>query len=376
MNITSLKSMKMNLFFVVVVPPPVTGMTKANKKMLSIFKELGCSVVDRSISRTAKKNYVWIFQKNIQLFFKLLRISFEKKKTDGIYFVPDSSLGLWVNLILHLPLMLVMRCPIIMHHHVFRYCKKKSLPMSLITYLLGSRLLNICLSDSMCGSFLLKYPNSDCISLGNYILVDDSKQKSQKNSLETVVKNEISVGYLSNITKEKGILEFIEVVNRLNEQQYDCSYKGLIAGPMCKDLEKIILEKIRPNSTNFEIVGPVYGKRKAKFINRCHLFLFPTRYPNEAYPLTILEFMLSDIPVISTNIGCIPEIINMSENIFSVDSFVDLSVVRILNIFSGKKSYQKEVKKTQKRVDDLKKQAKFQIEDLGRKTNYLFEPRK
>jgi glycosyltransferase involved in cell wall biosynthesis len=368
--------MKMNLFFVVVVPPPVTGMTMANKKMLSIFKEIGCSVVDRSISRTAKKNYVWIFQKNIQLFFKLLRISFEKKKTDGIYFVPDSSLGLWINLILHLPLMLVMRGPVIMHHHVFRYCKKKSLPMSLITYLLGSRLLNICLSDSMCGSFLLKYPNSDCISLGNYILVDDSKQKSQKDSLETVVKNEISVGYLSNITKEKGILEFIEVVNRLNEQQHNCFYKGLIAGPMCKDLEKIILETIRPNSTNFEIVGPVYGERKVKFINRCHLFLFPTRYPNEAYPLTILEFMLSDIPVISTNIGCIPEIINMSENIFSVDSFVDLSVVRILNIFSGKKNYQEEIKKTQKRVDELKKHAKFQIEDLGRKTNYLFEARK
>jgi glycosyltransferase involved in cell wall biosynthesis len=365
--------MKINLFFIVVVPPPLTGMTMANKKMMSIFNTQGYSVIDRSISRYAKKNYVWIAQKNIKLFSRLLKVFLEKKNKDGIYFVPDSSTGLWLNLIFHLPIILLMRGPVIMHHHVFKYCRKKSLPMSLITYLLGSRLLNICLSDLMCKEFSSKYPNTECVSLGNYILVETSHEKTRDQLPQTPIKSQINLGYLSNITKEKGIIEFIEVVNKLNKIQNDYSFKGLIAGPMTKKLENIIFKSIKPNLANFEIIGPVYAESKSIFINRCNLMLFPTKYKNEAYPLTILEFMLNDIPVISTDIGCIPEIIELPENIFSIDSFIESSTIRILDIFSSTEKYHNEIIKTQKRVKYLKRQSDFQLKNLGIKINNLYE---
>ena len=49
------------------------------------------------------------------------------------------------------------------------------------------------------------------------------------------------------------------------------------------------------------------------------IFVFPTYYHNECFPLVILEAMEQGLPVISTNAGAIPDIIDNGNSGYTVE---------------------------------------------------------
>ncbi len=51
--------------------------------------------------------------------------------------------------------------------------------------------------------------------------------------------------------------------------------------------------------------GPIYGLDKQVFFNTIDVFVFPSRYVNEAEPLVIHEALAYGLPVIATDRGCI-----------------------------------------------------------------------
>ena len=55
--------------------------------------------------------------------------------------------------------------------------------------------------------------------------------------------------------------------------------------------------------------GKRFGKEKEIFWQEADIFVFPTFYPNECFPLVLLEAMQHGVPCISTNEGGIPDII-------------------------------------------------------------------
>jgi glycosyltransferase involved in cell wall biosynthesis len=52
---------------------------------------------------------------------------------------------------------------------------------------------------------------------------------------------------------------------------------------------------------------------KADLLAKADLFLFPTRYANEAQPLVVLEAMAAGVGIITTDIGTLSEIIRKGE---------------------------------------------------------------
>ena len=59
--------------------------------------------------------------------------------------------------------------------------------------------------------------------------------------------------------------------------------------------------------------GKRYGKEKEAYFEHADVFVFPTYYPNECFPLVLLEAMRQGVACVSTNEGGIREIIEDNE---------------------------------------------------------------
>ena len=68
--------------------------------------------------------------------------------------------------------------------------------------------------------------------------------------------------------------------------------------------------------------GLVLGKEKMNLFKNSHIFLFPSRYEKEVFPLSILEALSYGLPVLSFDAGAVSDIIN--ENIGIISNEMDL----------------------------------------------------
>jgi|InofroStandDraft_1065614.scaffolds.fasta_scaffold01018_40 glycosyltransferase involved in cell wall biosynthesis len=58
-----------------------------------------------------------------------------------------------------------------------------------------------------------------------------------------------------------------------------------------------------------EYIGPKYGLDKTSELDNADIFIFPSFYKNECFPLVLLEAMQHSLPVITTDNGGIPDIV-------------------------------------------------------------------
>lgn len=119
--------------------------------------------------------------------------------------------------------------------------------------------------------------------------------------------------------KEKGVWDLLEACKQLSLKNYEfhCDFVG-----KWNDIDKQTFDykikeyKLEKNTTAH---GPKYGNNKQYFFERANIFVFPTYYHNECFPLVLLEAMEYGLPCISTNEGGIPEIILDGKNGFLVN---------------------------------------------------------
>jgi glycosyltransferase involved in cell wall biosynthesis len=115
--------------------------------------------------------------------------------------------------------------------------------------------------------------------------------------------------YLSNYVRNKGVLDLVDALE-LVSRTHDRFLVNLVGKPVDIGMdflqnyirEKGLAEKVR-------VCGPRYGGDKTGLLENADIFILPTYYDNEAFPLSILEAMKHSLPVISTYEGGIPDMI-------------------------------------------------------------------
>jgi len=112
------------------------------------------------------------------------------------------------------------------------------------------------------------------------------------------------VGYLCNICEEKGIDDVLSLVERFKEE--DVLFK--VAGPVSDELIRKRIMGVVGRFDNIDYIGPVYGDRKELFYKSLDLFVFPTKYANEASPLVLIEAVSKGVPFIAYNRGGIVDL--------------------------------------------------------------------
>jgi glycosyltransferase involved in cell wall biosynthesis len=111
--------------------------------------------------------------------------------------------------------------------------------------------------------------------------------------------------FLGKICDKKGIFDLVDIIGE-NINIFDGKLRLVIGGNgETERLEKTIGDKKLQEIVQF--VGWVNGKEKIDLLNNSHVFILPSYI--EAYPISILEAMSYHLPIIATNVGNIPEMI-------------------------------------------------------------------
>ncbi|PVW15136.1 glycosyltransferase family 4 protein [Marixanthomonas spongiae] len=123
--------------------------------------------------------------------------------------------------------------------------------------------------------------------------------------------------YLSNLMKDKGILVFLQAIRSLKE--YDNQFKAHIVGPSSDVTIEQLEEYISQNKLiNVKLFGPAYSDKKYEHLLKSDVFVLPTYYKNECFPLSILEAYQTGLVVLSTDNGAIPSMVQENKNGFLV----------------------------------------------------------
>lgn len=114
-------------------------------------------------------------------------------------------------------------------------------------------------------------------------------------------KDRITIGYLSNFFRSKGILEFLQIAAEIRKK---CSDIEIVVAGQSGDINSEII-KAKCQILDFTFLGAIYGETKSAFFDELDIFIFPSSYHNEYSPLVLLEALSTDTVVYSTDTGII-----------------------------------------------------------------------
>ena len=118
--------------------------------------------------------------------------------------------------------------------------------------------------------------------------------------------------YLGHIYKQKGIFDLVSLLLE-NRKEYIGKLRLHIGGGLfdVEILKRIILENQLDDVITFH--GWVSGTSKIELLSNADAYILPSYA--EGVPISILEAMSYSLPIISTNVGGVPSIVNDSNGI-------------------------------------------------------------
>jgi glycosyltransferase involved in cell wall biosynthesis len=143
--------------------------------------------------------------------------------------------------------------------------------------------------------------------------------------------NKINLVYLSNIMNSKGIFELIEAFESLCKKHNNI-YLNIAGGYIADEYMSIdeVREKFQnkiSNNDKITYMGKTFGIEKVKLLQSSDIFVLPSYYKSEAFPISIIEAMACGNAVVTTNYKYLPDVVSdkngMLVEIKSVDSLVD-----------------------------------------------------
>lgn len=331
---------KNDVLALLMMPPPIHGASVINQRMVKALTEGGCNVhvlntVPSDISRLFGTRF-WVFARAwvvVKVIFNVILRIFNRPTV--AYIGISGGYGIVFDCAIALALR-SLRIPVVVHHHSFAYINKDNLLFSLFCYLLKSRdvthvVLCVEMGEQLCGRYKNLVFDYQIHVLSNAAFFEDDAQES--NSF--ISKDKLRIGYISNITKEKGIGDVISLFEACKEAKLPIEM--IVAGPCADSVYKSKLNFLSDNYCDFSYLGPVYGEIKHKFYESIDILAFPTRYENEAEPLIIYEAAEQGVPTIANARGCIASMVEKcgGKVVRDEESFVDEAVKFCSKLFAS-----------------------------------------
>ena len=149
----------------------------------------------------------------------------------------------------------------------------------------------------------LKLKNAHLFVVGNTI---ESFNILKENNEQRIIR----ILFLSNYFPQKGLMILLQAMDLMIKKRLAVKLDAYGA-KQDKNEEQRCNEFILENNlkNHVDLHGPIFGKEKHKAFERADIFVFPSYFEEECFPLSILEAMNAKLPIIATRIGAIPEMI-------------------------------------------------------------------
>lgn len=301
---------KKRILMVAPLPPPVHGsamMTQYIKDSNLINNAFDLDWVNLSTSRKmneiGKTTFVklWRFALSYtKTFFKLLTY-----KYDACYFaITCHGLGFLKDAPFVIMAKLLNRGRIIIHQH--NKGMSRDVDKFLYKWLFHKVYNN---AEVVLLSWHL-YPDIEKIVPQNNVHICPNGIPLTKIYSKVKEKNTPQILFLSNLIESKGVFTLLDACKILKEQGYDFHCRFI--GGETKEIssERFEEEVYKRGLIDYVIyAGKKFGAEKDKEFAESDIFVFPTFYDNECFPLVLLEALQHKAPIISTSEGGIPDII-------------------------------------------------------------------
>lgn len=318
--------MKPKILFIMHMPPPVHGAAMVGQ-YIHDSELINGEFESHYINLTTAKNLQDIGKVGMRKlfdFFKLLkkiRRVVKDIKPQLVYVTPNACGGAFYKDFVVVEMLKRLGCKVIVHYHNKGVATRQDRWLDNILYKRFFKGIKVILLSECLYEDVKKYvKKEDVFVCGNGI--PDVTENSACS--DTVASDHIDgkvphVLFLSNLLISKGVVVLLNALKVLKEKgcRFICDFVG---GETVEMDAAMFQNEVAKRGLEDMVVyhGRKYGNDKEAFLNGADIFVFPTFYHNECFPLVLLEAMQHHLPCVSTTEGGIPGIIDDGKTGFLV----------------------------------------------------------
>ena len=318
------------------LPPPIHGVTMMNQYILK-NKNINFKYNVDYISLNYAKSIESVGSLNVLKILKYIKYCFHLifvlifKRPHLVYFTITPCGPAFLRDSVYVFIMKLFRVKILFHLHgkgIKNYYNK---PIYNLFYKISFSKENIIILSEK-----LQYDIADIEKYNKiYFLPNGIEQHTLKRRTNT---DNFRVLFLSNLLETKGPMDLLYAAHEIIKQGYIIKF-DFVGAFSDERFKNDFFNFINANnlSSYVNYLGIKVDNEKNAVYNNSNIFVFPTYYDRECFPLSILEAMSFGLPVISTNEGAISEIVDDNINGFIVDKRdIQQLVDRILFLYNNR----------------------------------------
>ena len=217
-----------------------------------------------------------------------------------LYMTADGGLGAFYNIaVAGLGTLLGYR--IFLHHHSFAYVDRHNARVATVARIIHGNGVHVVLCEAMADGLRARYPIRETLELSSAALLPARPRAALRSG------GVLRMGFLSNLIIEKGLDTSIALLRAARSEglPVELAIAGKPYNPGDTEPLELIDRAKAELGDSVSYLGGLSEEAKNAFLQELDVFLFPSRYVNEAQPRAVLEALANGVPVLTVARSCI-----------------------------------------------------------------------
>ncbi|HXD93018.1 MAG TPA: glycosyltransferase family 4 protein, partial [Bacteroidia bacterium] len=288
--------------------PPVDGCSNSNKVLYRniVSRNIKCATIDTNTDViSGNQGSKFSLEKALKFMGNYLQL-YKIWSCDVVYFTPGQT---FYGILKYGPFIvscLLFKKPYTIHLHgnflgnQYKLLSRKK--RKIFHFLVSKASAGIVITNSLRKNFegIL---DGEKINVVEYFVENPLYEKSFAKT-----NNRLKILYLSNLMREKGILEFLDALILLNED--GVIFEANVAGSIETGLKGEVDTRLNRLGDKVKYLGTILGEEKTQKLIEANVFVLPTYYTMEGLPFSLLEAMATGNILVTTNHAGIPDVVN------------------------------------------------------------------